>query len=150
MWCATIFLEETSCVYSKYPLLRGTWSNPWQFCQQHVRENIIWVKKIAYKYSECSVFRHPPSQLIGCRIKNRRNTESNYIAKYSSRPINYPFKLVGLWNVGLLGGGLSSNHCNMVTVVSFDHFFQLSELLDGVVFDFKCILVSEIINDLTN
>ena len=37
--------------------------------------------------------------------------ESSYIAKHSSRPINYPLKPVELWNVGLLGVGLSSIHC---------------------------------------
>ena len=35
-----------------------------------------------------------------------RIIESNYIAKYSPSPINYPLKHVGLWNVGLL-----SIHC---------------------------------------
>ena len=37
--------------------------------------------------------------------------ESSYIAKYSSRPINYPLKHVGVWNVSLLGVGLSIIHC---------------------------------------
>ena len=37
--------------------------------------------------------------------------ESNYIAKYSPSPINYPLKPVRLWNVGLLGVRLSSIHC---------------------------------------
>ena len=37
--------------------------------------------------------------------------ESNYVAKYSSSPINYPLKPVGLWNVSLLAVGLSSIHC---------------------------------------
>ena len=32
-------------------------------------------------------------------------------SKILARPINYPLKPVGLWNVGLLGVGLSSIHC---------------------------------------
>ena len=38
----------------------------------------------------------------------------SYIAKYTSSPIKYPLKPVGLWNVSLLGVGLSisSIHCN--------------------------------------
>ena len=34
-----------------------------------------------------------------------------YIAKDSSRPIKYPLKPVGLWNVGISGVRLSSIHC---------------------------------------
>ena len=41
-------------------------------------------------YSECSIIRHPPSQLKKCRITNCRIIESKYIAKYSPCPINYP------------------------------------------------------------
>ena len=55
-------------------------------------------------YSECSIIRHPPSKLI-------RIIESSYMAKYLSRPINYPLKPITLWNVGLLGLRLSSIHC---------------------------------------
>jgi len=61
-------------------------------------------------YSECSIIWHPPSQLIICRITNCQIIESNYVAKYSTSPINYPLRPVGLWNVGLSGVGLSSIH----------------------------------------
>ena len=67
-----------------------------------------WVSLIKSPYSECSIFGHPPSQLISCLVTNCR--ESNYIAKYSPSPIYYPLKPVELWNVGLLGVGLSSIH----------------------------------------
>ena len=66
---------------------------------------------IWWKTGECSIIRHPPSQLIRCQITNCQIIESNYIAKYSSSPINYPFKPVGLCNVSLLGVRLSSIPC---------------------------------------
>ena len=46
------------------------------------------------------------SQLIMFQITNCWIIQSNYIAKYSPRPINCPLKPLGLWNVGLLGVGL--------------------------------------------
>ena len=62
-------------------------------------------------YSECWIIWHPPSQLIRCWIMKCWIIKSNYIVKYSSGPINYPLKPVGLCNIGLLSVGLSSIHC---------------------------------------
>jgi len=54
------------------------------------------------------IIRHPSSQQIWYRIRNCWIVKSNYIAEYSSSPINYPLKPVGLF---LSGVGLSIIYC---------------------------------------
>ena len=70
-------------------------------------------KKTYLQYSECLIIWHPSSQLIRCRDCELSIIKLNYVAKYSSSPINYPLKPVGL----------SSIHCisSLKTFKRVDH-----------------------------
>ena len=87
---------------------------------------------IINKYSECSIIRHPLSQFKRCQITNCPIIESSYIAKDLSRPIIYPLKHVGLWNVGLLGIGLQAftvfNFTKIENLVLVDFYFSHLEI----------------------